>query len=87
MIGTHRSMLFLNPPLQSSTLMTAVYMSLSAMPNTAKGRITAASSVVILTPPIVSLLEIFASMREYAGGLRSWLQLMKLEILVLLLMG
>ena len=66
-------------------LSTAVSMFSSAVPNTARVKGTAALSVVILTRVIVSLLGIFASMPELAGGWRLLLELMILEILVLLL--
>ena len=85
MIGPHQSMPSLNPPLPSNISMTAVSTFSSAVPNIARVRGTAAWSVVILTRVIVSLLGTFASMPDLAGGWRPLPELMKLEILVLLL--
>ena len=63
-----------------------VSMFLSAVPNIARERGTAAWSVITLTQVMPSLPETFASMPENAGGWRPWPQLMRLKITVLLLM-
>ena len=80
MTGTHQSTFSLNLPLQSNTLMSAVFMSLSARPNNAKEKEMAVWSVGILTRVMPSPPATFTSMQEYAGEWRQWRQLMKLEI-------
>ena len=85
MTGTHQSMFFLNLPLQLNTSMSAVFMSSSEWPNTAKERAMAVLFVAILIPVMLSLQATFRSMQGYAGGRRQWPQLMMVKAMELLL--
>ena len=82
--GTHLSMHSSSPPLQSNISGSAVFMSLSAMPSTAKGRGMAVWFAVTWTPVTPSPQAIFTSMQRYALERRRWPVLIKLEMSMLL---
>ena len=80
MTGTHQSIFFSKIPLQLNTSTSAVYMSLSAGPKTAKERVMAVWSIDTLTPAMLSPQATFKSIQSYAGGWRQWPLLTRLEI-------